>query len=190
MTDQNIRLQKDEFRPFANDESLVELADGSGYYGTLAVFHALHCEKRLHHYLYRDSYYPDLDDDGDIRLLYHTGKFFLRRGIRKSCQRLKQSIVWTGWGSTCNVTPTRHWSHSTGEPSKISRITVDEDFAEVNKRQPHPLAMDRAQHQCVSWEPLEQWMAQHSFDAFEPGLLMHPVYGEYGPGFGNLDLLH
>jgi len=38
--------------------------------------------------------------------------------------------------------------------------------------------MDKSKHQCVKWEPLEQWAAQRSFDAFSPGLLVHPVFGE------------
>lgn len=30
---------------------------------------------------------------------------------------------------------------------------------------------------CVSWGPFEEWMAEHSFDPFEPGLLVHPLFG-------------
>ena len=74
MQHQNITLPKDSLGPFANDEGLVELSDGSGYFSTLAVFHGLHCLKRLHHYVHRDSYYPGLDDLGKDRLLFHTGK--------------------------------------------------------------------------------------------------------------------
>ncbi|KAF1952035.1 hypothetical protein CC80DRAFT_423401, partial [Byssothecium circinans] len=72
MQHQNLFLPKDSFGPFANDKSLIELTDGSGYYGTLAVYHSLHCLKRLHHFVHRDSYYPDLDDGGEDRLLFHT----------------------------------------------------------------------------------------------------------------------
>ena len=72
--DQNIRLQKEQLGPLANDESLVRLSDGSGYFATLAVYHGLHCVKRLHHYIHQDSYYPSLSDSDTQRLLYHTGK--------------------------------------------------------------------------------------------------------------------
>lgn len=71
--DQNIRLQKEELGSFANDQSLVKLSDGSGYYATLAVFHGLHCVKRLHHFVHRDSYYPGISQTDADRLLYHTG---------------------------------------------------------------------------------------------------------------------
>jgi hypothetical protein len=42
-----------------------------------------------------------------------------------------------------------------------------------------PLATDKAKHQCVAWQPLEHWAAERSFDAFEPGLLVHPTFGEF-----------
>ncbi|PWY83790.1 hypothetical protein BO94DRAFT_468662, partial [Aspergillus sclerotioniger CBS 115572] len=32
--------------------------------------------------------------------------------------------------------------------------------------------------QCVVWEKIEQWMAEHSFDPHEPGLLVHPIFGK------------
>ncbi|EED22273.1 conserved hypothetical protein [Talaromyces stipitatus ATCC 10500] len=111
MQHQNIRLTKDELGPFSHDDGVVKLGDGSGSYGTFAVFHGLHCVKRFHHYLYKDFYYPNMTKLDSTKLLYHT-------------------------------------------------------------------AVDKGNHQCVSWEPLENWMAEHSFDAFEPGLLMHPIYGE------------
>ena len=31
----------------------------------------------------------------------------------------------------------------------------------------------------MAWEPLEHWAAERSFDAFTPGLLVHPTYGEF-----------
>jgi hypothetical protein len=33
---------------------------------------------------------------------------------------------------------------------------------------------------CASWEPIKKWMAEHSFDPFEPGLLVHPLFGVPG----------
>lgn len=73
MQHQNIRLQRHELGPFANDQSVIQLADGSGYFATLAVFHGLHCLKRFHHYIHRDSYYPNMTAEEAAALLYHTG---------------------------------------------------------------------------------------------------------------------
>ncbi|KAF4627382.1 hypothetical protein G7Y89_g10769 [Cudoniella acicularis] len=49
------------------------------------------------------------------------------------------------------------------------------------RQHPKPVAHDEGKHQCVKWEPIEKWMAERTFDAFEPGLLVHPIFGNpYG----------
>ncbi|KAJ5748021.1 uncharacterized protein N7511_009717 [Penicillium nucicola] len=143
MQHQNIRLQRDELGPFAHDDSVIQLADGSGYFATLAVFHGLHCLKRFHHYIHRDSYYPNMTEEDDARLLYHT----------------EHCVDWLRQYVQCNAD-----------------TTVIPFYWGVGQK--HPLAVDKAKHQCVKWEPLEHWMAEHSFDAFEQGLLVHPIYGD------------
>jgi hypothetical protein len=40
-----------------------------------------------------------------------------------------------------------------------------------------PVSKDIGNRQCVAWEPIEEWMATHSFDPLKPGLLMHPIFG-------------
>ena len=59
---------------FAHDDDLIELADGSGYWSTMAVYHGLHCVKRLHHYIHKDYYYAGLNGSDSFRLLKHTGE--------------------------------------------------------------------------------------------------------------------
>ncbi|KAG8416843.1 hypothetical protein J3459_013565 [Metarhizium acridum] len=71
--DQNVRLAKNELGQFRDDDTLVELADGSGYWSTVSVFHGLHCIERLHHFLYAEIYYPDLSDNDAFTLKRHTG---------------------------------------------------------------------------------------------------------------------
>lgn len=70
-----MRVQKSDLGQFEGDDSIVELADGSGHYTTVAVFHGLHCVQRLHHYLYLDHYYPDLSENETFLLKRHTGTF-------------------------------------------------------------------------------------------------------------------
>ncbi|RDA95408.1 hypothetical protein CP533_3436 [Ophiocordyceps camponoti-saundersi (nom. inval.)] len=43
---------------------------------------------------------------------------------------------------------------------------------------PGPVSTDKGKHQCVVWEPIYEWMAEHSFDPFEPGLLVHPTLAQ------------
>lgn len=39
------------------------------------------------------------------------------------------------------------------------------------------MSKDIGLRQCVAWEPFEEWMAAHSFNPLEPGLLVHPTFG-------------
>lgn len=42
---------------------------------------------------------------------------------------------------------------------------------------PAPVAIDDGTHQCAKWEAIEKWTEDRWFDAFQPGLLIHPLYG-------------
>lgn len=39
----NIRMSYDDLKAFGRQENAVALADGSGYVGTLSVYHEMHC---------------------------------------------------------------------------------------------------------------------------------------------------
>ncbi|GKZ68231.1 hypothetical protein AnigIFM50267_002859 [Aspergillus niger] len=45
----------------------------------------------------------------------------------------------------------------------------------------NPVASDDGNHQCADWSQVEEWMAERSFDPFEPGLLVHPIFGKGPP---------
>ncbi|KAI0149864.1 hypothetical protein F4776DRAFT_672049 [Hypoxylon sp. NC0597] len=106
---QNIRVKKEELGEFAGQKSLIELSDGSGFYVTVAVQHALHCVHRLYRYVYKDHYHANLSEDDAFSLKQHTD-----------------------WGK----------------------------------------------HQCVAWGPIVESFAARAFDPFEPGLLVHPYFGD------------
>lgn len=42
---------------------------------------------------------------------------------------------------------------------------------------PVPVIVDDGNRTCVAWDKFEGWMAKRSFDPFEPGILVHPIYG-------------
>ncbi len=44
----NMRFSKEDFNAFNRDEDGVELPDGSGYVGTLNVYHEIHCVVSIH----------------------------------------------------------------------------------------------------------------------------------------------
>lgn len=59
----NVRLGLEDLEAFHRAEDAVQLPDGSGYAGTLNVYHEIHCVRWLHVYMYQEHYYPDLDDE-------------------------------------------------------------------------------------------------------------------------------
>lgn len=71
--DQAIRVHEEELGQFAGEKNLIRLSDGSGYYVTMAVFHGLHCVRRLHHFIHRDVYYEGISEGDSARLKSHTG---------------------------------------------------------------------------------------------------------------------
>lgn len=58
----NIRISKEDVQHFGREETAVAIPDGSGYIGTLNVFHEIHCIRWLHKHMYQEFYWPDLDD--------------------------------------------------------------------------------------------------------------------------------
>ena len=73
LIDQNIRLSKSELGERGEEECIIELPDG-GYYAAMTVYHALHCVKRLHHFIYLDHYHPNLTDSEHVLLMQHAGR--------------------------------------------------------------------------------------------------------------------
>ncbi|KAI0187900.1 hypothetical protein EV127DRAFT_435571 [Xylaria flabelliformis] len=57
----NLKILPEEMSQL--DQGSLELKDGTGYLGTLGVYHELHCIKRIRRWIYRDYYYPNATDD-------------------------------------------------------------------------------------------------------------------------------
>ncbi|KAI1203434.1 hypothetical protein F5X97DRAFT_340617 [Nemania serpens] len=142
MKNSEVRVSKEELGGFKNDDSIVELSDGSGYYVTISAYHGLHCVRRLHKYIWADHYYPEVTER----------EAFLLKGHTEHC------LDWLRQYVQCHADPTL---------SPIHWTTVDGI----------PVSKDVGNRMCVSWGPFEEWMAEHSFDPFEPGLLVHPLFG-------------
>jgi len=95
--DINIRLQRPDMDQFAHDDDLIELADGSGYWNTMAVYHGLHCVKRLHHYIHKEHYYEGLNGTDAFRLLEHTEHCldWLRQYVQCNADTTLIPLHWT-----------------------------------------------------------------------------------------------
>ncbi|SPQ23412.1 1bc153c3-b1e0-449e-8bc9-2e29dcdb6895 [Thermothielavioides terrestris] len=60
LANSNIRVTEAEMEAIPGRRSqAIPLPDG-GYYGSLNVYHNLHCIKRLHHYMYPEYYFPNI----------------------------------------------------------------------------------------------------------------------------------
>lgn len=83
--DNNIRISPDEIpEDYRGKSGLVEFNDGSGdIYANVAVYHSIHCIKRIHHLLHFNHYHPGRTEEQKIALQQHG---------RESC-RLNQD----GW---------------------------------------------------------------------------------------------
>ncbi|POR31948.1 Uncharacterized protein TPAR_07844 [Tolypocladium paradoxum] len=60
LNDQNIEIEPEYIRHYGREDTAVAVPGSSGFIGTLNVYHELHCLKRIHQYMYRDHYFPNL----------------------------------------------------------------------------------------------------------------------------------
>jgi hypothetical protein len=49
------------------------------------------------------------------------------------------------------------------------------------KKQAIPIGNFTSPHECVNWDSLHGWAKEHAFDAFAPGVLVHPTLGPSFP---------
>jgi len=73
LKDMHIKLTKEEVE--ALGVRTLELSDHSGFVGSLEVYHDLHCLKRIRHYIYRETYFPNVTEEEWARHTFHTGIF-------------------------------------------------------------------------------------------------------------------
>lgn len=154
------------------DEGIM-LPDG-GYFGTLGVFHDLHClvrvkvrmsscrgkenkccqsntyQRRVHHVLYRDHYFPDLTDEQ---------RHLDDRHAAHCLNSLRQSIQCAG---------------------DVSLLTMK--WVPYNRE---PTANFTGPHQCVNWDGIQDWAHDRVYDVMAPNVLVHPVLGPSYPDGGH-----
>ncbi|KAI1172800.1 hypothetical protein F4777DRAFT_560200 [Nemania sp. FL0916] len=81
----NIRIYSDEMNKLGLDS--LALSDGSGYLGSLWVFHELHCINRLRRWIFKDYYYPNQTMDAFDESIGHT---------QHCLETLRQSVMCHG----------------------------------------------------------------------------------------------
>lgn len=102
LTNINLRLSTEEMQRL--NQTSLELSNGSGYLGTLGVYHELHCLKRTRKWIYRDYYYPNITR---LEHLEHE------KHVEHCLELLRQAVICKG---DVSVTPFK-WLGNTLEPT-------------------------------------------------------------------------
>ncbi|RWA13616.1 hypothetical protein EKO27_g1509 [Xylaria grammica] len=68
----NLKIFPEEMKRLGYDS--LKLKDGSGYVASLAVYHELHCIKRVRKMIYRDYYYPNITESEWVHRMGHIGR--------------------------------------------------------------------------------------------------------------------
>lgn len=95
LENENIRIPPEVMDHYGRKDIGVAIPDGSGYVGTLNMYHELHCivcrpvvclipgllsltpiQKRLHQYMYQDYYFKDITPRQKEKNRLHNGKHF------------------------------------------------------------------------------------------------------------------
>lgn len=124
-------------------ESLA-FSDGSGYVGSLGVYHQLHCLKRIQRWTYRDYYYPNMTAQEESDTFFH---------MAHCLELLRQATICK---ADTSITPYR-WLHTGKGPSGVE-----------------PSPQQGTMHECVNWEMLQEWATERRVDLFDEGLLIRP----------------
>lgn len=140
--DINLRILPHEMEKLGYDS--LEFQDGSGFLGTMAVYHELHCLKRIRWWFYRDHYWPNMTAAEELEHYTHAGH----------CLELMRQASMCRADTT--VIPFK-WLHSGIGPHGVE-----------------PTTQDGMHHQCAEWGPIERWARERRVDLFDPDLLLWP----------------
>ncbi|MCJ1414132.1 hypothetical protein MMC32_000457 [Xylographa parallela] len=93
----NVRISEDEMRQLGKLDSNIPLPDG-GYFGSLTVFHQLHCVYRLHQAIYPKFYWPNMTEEEAFLNLGHSEHCLdvIRQSLLCNADT---SIMTMGWGT-------------------------------------------------------------------------------------------
>ena len=126
------------------------------------------CQKRLHQYMYQETYWTDLDDVQREMNRLHNGKPIKSRS-HPIFINPKPNQLLTRKSEHC-LDFLRQSAMCHGD---IGLITFE--WSPTNRI---PVA-NATTHQCVNWNKLDQWTKDRSVDMLKPGWLVHPTLGTW-----------
>ncbi|ODM22543.1 hypothetical protein SI65_00131 [Aspergillus cristatus] len=99
----NIRLSRDELSDdYRDNPALAEISDGSGIYGSIAVFHSVHCIKRLRYLLYADHYHANATERAMFELKRH-GEHCLSYLLQSAKCNVDLTVFPMQWGEKTRI---------------------------------------------------------------------------------------
>ncbi|KAI8625555.1 hypothetical protein F5Y19DRAFT_479477 [Xylariaceae sp. FL1651] len=148
MSGVNIRITNDELRRIGATDSIA-LSDGSGYLGSLSVYHELHCVKLLRQWLYKDHYFANVSQHEYVRRHSH---------IEHCLEALREAI---SCHSDVTVIP-YYWLHDQNEPNRTLGLTIRDDA---------PM------HRCVQFDKVHTWAKSRRVDLRDPNAVVPEKVG-------------
>ncbi|KKZ64330.1 hypothetical protein EMCG_09714 [[Emmonsia] crescens] len=115
----NVRLSEEDLMAVGRLEDAVALPDGSGYAGTLNVFHELHCIWWLYKYVHKDHYFEGAtpQEQAIMKLHSHHCLNYLRKSAMCHSDVGVITYNWKQGSLKPKATATTHqcadWSHIT-----------------------------------------------------------------------------
>ncbi|OAA74183.1 hypothetical protein ISF_01084 [Cordyceps fumosorosea ARSEF 2679] len=157
----NVRLSLQDVQAFGREATAVGMSDGSGYIGTLNVYHELHCVRWLHKYVYQEHYWPGLDDEQRRKNRIHS-----KRREKKTKRREKKA----NHGATTD--------HCLGTLKSFAMCHGDVGMV-IYSWQKDVLkpGANGTGHTCVNWDKISKWTEERTVNMYEPGLIIHPQLG-------------
>ncbi|KAI1424879.1 hypothetical protein F5Y12DRAFT_415923 [Xylaria sp. FL1777] len=102
----NLKIFPEEMKQLGYDS--LKLKDGSGYVATMAVYHELHCIKRVRKMIYRDYYYPNITESEWVHRMGH---------VEHCLEQIRQSAICHGDVSIVPYSWIRDEEHQVDVPS-------------------------------------------------------------------------
>ena len=156
-----VRITPQEYQQANLGVSTLKLKDGSGYIGEMAVYHELHCIKRLRRHLALDYYYPHLTGDELERENIHAGMYHTTE---------TSSIA----EPDCSppLTPSIATDHCLEYLRESIVCRGDTTFTPMFWRDGLPTSRVDSIHECVDWDRLDSYARSRMVDMSDPSILV------------------
>ncbi|KAK7938130.1 uncharacterized protein PG986_014998 [Apiospora aurea] len=137
-------------------ESSIAMKDGSGYIAELAVFHELHCIKRIRRHLGLHYYYGNMTQDEEIRESQHIGRYY-----------------YYNLEAPCNADLSSYKDHCLEYWREAAMCRGDPTLATFVWHEGKPFSKVHSVHECVKWDRLRGWAESRMVNTSDLSIFSH-----------------